>query len=360
MIMKEVSVHILQRHKFGSSDRLSIHVEISERIAKESKGRENEISSLSVRIKALQKDLDRANDDRTLNQAKVKELDKLVTQLLSVNESLVEQLSGKILQPATSETNSRVKKVSPSPSTSRLKKRSNSFVPRVANITTAANEANKVKKIPAKQPIIVKTGEIESLQKLHKMYCDLANSLLVKSSDSLSSQNHGRSKQDSDLGNTSSSSKSRKSRTRTPTRISKKLNSSASNVSRPLMTSEQVFGVDLRDKPSKPSLTSIPVGNRLMIDDSSSNDALNRSSNSILSSTSHAKQNQSLNQDMAKTITTLESEFDDLNRQYRAILGTVQSSDVADETERAEELINIIQKLHKKGEQLRAMRSPAK
>jgi len=67
--------------------------------------------------------------------------------------------------------------------------------------------------------------------------------------------------------------------------------------------------------------------------------------------------NNSSGSDLKDVISSLEEEFDALNSQYRKLLS---SSTIDSETEQADELVNVIQKLHKKGEQLRSLKSPQK
>jgi hypothetical protein len=67
------------------------------------------------------------------------------------------------------------------------------------------------------------------------------------------------------------------------------------------------------------------------------------------------------NEDLNAVITSLENEFDSLNLQYRQLLSTVQSDSPSEAVQtQAEQIVEVIQKLHKKGEQLRALKSPAK
>jgi hypothetical protein len=59
-------------------------------------------------------------------------------------------------------------------------------------------------------------------------------------------------------------------------------------------------------------------------------------------------------------IASLEDEFSVLNEQYRHLLLSVQVKSPSAETLHAEELVSVIQRLHKKGEQLRALKSPSR
>jgi hypothetical protein len=63
--------------------------------------------------------------------------------------------------------------------------------------------------------------------------------------------------------------------------------------------------------------------------------------------------------DLQGVIASLEDEFSILNEQYRHLLSSVQAQSPSAETLHAEELVSVIQRLHKKGEQLRALKSPS-
>ena len=76
--------------------------------------------------------------------------------------------------------------------------------------------------------------------------------------------------------------------------------------------------------------------------------------------------------DLQAVIASLEEEFDSLNNQYSYLLSSVKStnnkgvsssvdsngSSLSAHAETAEELVDVIQKLHRKGEQLRQLKSP--
>ena len=65
--------------------------------------------------------------------------------------------------------------------------------------------------------------------------------------------------------------------------------------------------------------------------------------------------------DLRTVIMSLEEEFDALNEQYHRLLDSVKSEgDPVLEARRAEELVTVIKKLHRKGEQLRSLKSPTK
>ena len=77
---------------------------------------------LGTKLRTLQGDLSAATQDKAIVETKLLELDQLVGQLLSVNESLVTRLSGKPMTKAKKGT----KKAVPKPP----------FVPRAASVST--------------------------------------------------------------------------------------------------------------------------------------------------------------------------------------------------------------------------------
>lgn len=85
------------------------------------------------------------------------------------------------------------------------------------------------------------------------------------------------------------------------------------------------------------------------------------SSSSFSSSSSNGGVYGKGNEDLSAVISSLENEFDSLNLQYRQLLSTVQSDTPSEAVQnQAEQIVDVIQKLHQKGEQLRALKSPVK
>lgn len=343
-------------------------------MANESKFHDSEMKSFNVRIKALQLELEKANNQKESNKAKVKELDQLVGQLLSVNDSLVDQLSGKATGRRRSSEGSIVNSLLPQSTEKDIKKSKKksitpvNLVPRVASVTTAALQAGKVNKVSTERLVPVKSDEIQQLQKLHKLYSDIAESILER-------------KQNSNTLSGNASSKKKSAKNKPATRISHK---------KSMMDNDEVSGIDLREKSTSKHGNNIsvhvPGPKYASYDDSailntsmtsnfsnhssyanphspSLNSAVkpNRSFSKLSQKHSSNFNNMTATNDIQDVISSLEDEFDSLNQQYRNLLGSVQSEDTSnDTTARAEELISVIQKLHKKGEQLRALKSPMK
>lgn len=250
-----------------------------------------------------------------------------------MNQSLVEQLSGKSKAASGTTKTTKPTKVQ---------------VPRVANIQTVASTANQSKKHSSERTVVVKSDEVTELQKLHKMFATIAQSILDKKEvTTKAAEDVAKPAKLNKTGINSSQGKT--------TRIRRK---STSSVDRRL-SSDHVFGVDLVDKTS--NAIKFPV--MTTYDDISYSNSVSRQNASPLRNSITSINNGS--NDIHSVISSLEQEFESLNHQYKRLLNSNQYDDTGsvlneNESTRAEELINVIQKLHKKGEQLRSLKSPMK
>lgn len=332
-------------------------------------------------------ELAEASKSKGILDSKTIELDQLVAHLLSLNENLVAQLSGRPLK-LTSTTKTAKKK----------KKTAVEKPPRAAAVTTVASEAGKTTKFASRSGahlVPIKSDDVEQLKAMHKMYANMAKSLRK---------------------NSPSKSRRSKSPSRVPTRMSSKKSSSVAGGS----LAEGRYDSDIdRNTESLATTRSFSAtgGSRgevylprpVISYDPSDSDAHDEHGTSYLShhsttlrrslSDSHLQgaasssygvgvdisspgHNQSSHtayhhpsssgggssKDMQQVISTLEEEFDGLNRQYRRLLSNVQASNtVPSENDlssaeriqaQAEEIVSVIQKLHQKGEQLRLLKSP--
>lgn len=410
----------------------------------ETKRHEEALSFNQKRIQTLQDELTELCQEKGMADAKLMELDQLVGQLLSVNESLVAQLTGKPL------------KHHDAPRT-KVKKTKKTAVPRAATMSTVAADASRVDKYSQRrhsQLIPVMTDDVEALKSMHKMYSNIAKSIKrnvsparsssagkarsstpssvasgkgkiatrlsrkkaqlieqfndeARSSLEYAQQHVPASYSHSDLRPQSAPSGSRgaSSATFTPrssveVRLPKPsasyeahdnanvsgdfddyyhrnaayqssfLNSStaaaptaSSHVSfthgamSPMVNAPERSGTG--SYPNEPDFTA----------HRSSHTGASASSNG----SSHAPQPH-IKADMQGVISALEDEFDQLNNEYRKLLSNVQTgsfttgqgTDFARSVPvttpesiqaQAEEIVNVIQKLHKKGEQLRTLKS---
>jgi chromosome segregation ATPase len=315
----------------------------------ETKRHEDEMNSLTKKLKSLQDELSLAVQEKQTSDSKQVELDQLVSQLLGVNEALVSQLSGK------GSTNTRP--TSAPTLKPKKKKPVKGLVPRVAGVTTVALEAARTIKYDDRrqsQLIPVRTDDLEHLKNLHKMYANIASSMTDK-----------KKKVTDDYKPT----KAKKPMTRLGKKKSELKTKGSSSSSVTTSKTNGIPSTTLNHKVRIP--TPSASFDYLMQDDSDDNDDedYEEESNRPVSapvvsnhySTRSTKQSTApANDELQEIISSLEDEFDSLNSQYRRLLSSVQTTSSDMESSQAEELVSVIQKLHKKGEILRSLKSPKK
>ena len=322
----------------------------------ETKRHEDEMNSLTKKLKSLQDELNLALQEKQGSDAKQVELDQLVTQLLGVNEALVSQLSGKGTNRPISAPTMKLKK---------KKQVKNPLVPRVAGVTTVALEAARTVKYDDRrqsQLIPVRTDDLEHLKSLHKMYANIANSM---------NDDKSKKKKSSDDYKTT--------KTKKPiTRLGKKKSEmkSKGSSSSSILTTTKSNGIPSTTLSHKVRIPTPSASfDYLMQDDSeeeddddnNNDDDDNDNRPKSAPSTVHHYTTRSTktttapaNDELQEIISSLEDEFDSLNNQYRRLLSSVQTTSPDMESSQAEELVSVIQKLHKKGEILRSLKSPKK
>jgi hypothetical protein len=322
-----------------------------------------------MRICHLQVELSEASQEKGLLDTKLVELDQLVAQLLSLNESLVLQLSGRPLKGGL--LSSALK--------GKLKKRKDKEkAPRAAALSTAASDGNKTTKYlarPNSQLIPVKSNDVEQMKAMHKMFASMAKSLRKSNNSShlksRPSPSQSQSQSQSQSGKKSSvfsshsvGSAGSDENGRAATRMSRKKSSRASS------------DEDASSHPSsRPHPREVRLPKPTVTFDASDGELAETSylgmSSSERGRSPPSRSTASSSKDMQTVIASLEDEFDGLNRQYRRLLTDVQASNTvtggsveqdvlsAEHIQaQAEEIVNVIQKLHQKGEQLRMLKSP--
>lgn len=281
----------------------------------ETKRHEEELYTLGQRTESLQIDLANLCDDKAASDNKLHELDQLIGQLLSVNEALVAQLSGKSLQSIVSKSKLIKKRPSSAPK--------KSVVPNVATHSTVSFNESRASKYDTRrqnQMVPVRTDEIQQLQALHKMYKNKVSDLTGDKKKKIIKKATNNTELMVKTGGVKHT-----------TRLGKKKN-------------------DLKNKSEETNYIKIPT-------QTVSFDSLLKSTENN-SPVIEFKKSPVKDYDLQGVIASLESEFDSLNRQYRLLLSDVQSN--SDRAPEADELVEVIQKLHKKGEQLRNLKSPIK
>lgn len=382
-------------------------IDLAQSLIWENRRHEDEMNSLQQRLSRVQDELGQYTHEKATLDAKLIELDQLVGQLLGLNETLVSQLSGRSLKSSSGRLSSSSSITSATKKTTKKKKSaSSSKVPRAAALSTVAAEAAKAAKDilsrPASKLIPVKTNDVEQLKSLHKMYANMAKKLTSSPSKSKRSGSPSKRADSSVL-----SSKSDGSGSKRKTRMSGKkgiLTNSSSKmhaddlqhhdvyIPKPAVSFEKSYesdhsqsrhhhhntnntntsyyseteASDYEDYSARKEFNSY-LNNLHQSPNPTSNTSYHSSNptpQSANSQSSHAKSNAELQ----SIISTLEEEFDSLNRQYRSLLNnvnadsnTVPASTTTESIQaQAEEIVHVIQKLHHKGEQLRLLKSPQK
>lgn len=263
---------------------------------------------LSSKLRSLQNDLSSVIHEKSVVETKLVELDQLVGQLLSVNESLVVRLSGKPLSKGPAQKGSLIRKKKV-PSQTQNK----SPVPVQVPLRLSASAQGAL-------------NDVKNLHGMHKMYVDLAHSITDPNTSTVKKVRRASSGGDI---------------------VGKQLKSSSSTLIRNKKSQGQQSYDDDSVNVRIPSVTFDRYANEESFNDGQ---YLNTSHSTVFRSTQ--------NGDLQGVITSLEEEFVQLNDQYRSLLSTVQTQSPSVESSQAEDLVAVIQKLHKKGEQLRALKSP--
>jgi hypothetical protein len=257
---------------------------------RETKKHEDEQTSSRLQVEKVSDELARATSQRVINETKLSELDHLVGQLLSVNESLLKQLSGKttMKKKVISENNSKTK------------------------LSSTKSSNRGITNLLKKDAGVIDTTQ---LQGMHEMYKTLAKSIVK--------------------GTTVTSSKKK-----LKTRISKKKKEDDEKTTKNLSNNERDSSVysDAR----KSVKIHIPKAE-------------------FTRDISFAEEDEKPSHNYQDVISSLENEFDELNDQYRRLLNSASrapASHAAAEVFRSDDLVEVIEKLHRKGEQLRAIKSP--
>ncbi len=294
--------------------------ELARTMVWETKRHEDEIDSLKQQLRTLQDEAVVVSNAKKTNETKCKELDQVVTQLLSVNEALVSKITGKEIQPTKQSSKKHAL----------TKTKSTVFVPRVASVVTNNMVAGRAVKYDQRHLSNIvdnsndNTNSADQLKKLNKMYAKLAHTI----------NDEGKKK-------------------KTTKKVSlKSVDDSAINTSINTSNNKPVTRLSLKKKNDN-----ISPGNSVRIPTPSSSLDFDNYYSSHSNNMRYNNSSNNNSNDLKDVISSLEEEFDALNSQYRKLLS---SSTIDSETQQADELVNVIQKLHKKGEQLRSLKSPQK
>jgi len=359
--------------------------DLSQTLLWETKRHEDEVGQLTQRVNSLRSEISEATSEKNTSSTTLAELDQLVGQLLSVNESLVAKLSGKPM-PASMATlgkkaGKKGVKVQYKDVLSATTASSSLLLPRGGHTTTASRATPRMYG-RAGALADQKNAEIEHLTSLHTMFSKLAKGITKKRTAK------PKAKAKATTASPTKTTKNPVGTAKKTTRIGAKKASAKTSVSMDdsrLSTSSASASAPRRKSGLDTSSLSSTTGRNVYIPTASvqmqspagsdsSPPSMRKStggnSKIITSKNSNAD-------DLQAVIASLEDEFDSLNSQYSYLLSSVKtqpqgvnasidstagttvsnaSASAAGDT--AEELVDVIQKLHRKGEQLRQLRSP--
>lgn len=276
----------------------------------DAKRREEVIDELNDKLRALQSKLSSVVHEKTLVETKLIELDQLVGQLLSVNESLVGRLSGKPLKT--------------------------SMPKRILKKKNTANLSPKVD-VQISKGSLPDFDDAKNLHGMHKMYVKLANSISDADS-SHSGKKVMRKPAFDDAGSNGPKSstllKSRKSQVKSTTKDESSSLKKSYEIQVPSVSFEMNH-LDVDEDSGNNSVKNVDIANDF-----------DRGYTGLKSG------------NIKDVIESLEMEFSSLNDQYRALLASAQAKTYfAAGNDQADDLVAMIQKLHVKREQLRALKS---
>jgi hypothetical protein len=312
---KEKGNHSLIRMQFLASaishQENFLFTDFAQTILWDAKRREEEIDELNNKLRSLQNNLSSVVHEKSLVETKLIELDQLVGQLLSVNASLVARLSGKPLKMSTPK--------------------------RIQKKKSAANS-------PPKGDIHNPTGSMpdfddtKNLHGMHKMYVKLANSITDVDSPNTMRKIIRKPSSDGNIGmnrlKSSTLLKSRKIQGKSASGDDSSILNNTYDIQVPSVSFEMKHPYVDEDSVDD-SVQKIGNGNRF-----------------------DGEYTGLKSGDIKDVIESLEMEFSNLNDQYRTLLVSAQAKTYfIGGNEQSDDLVAMIQKLHVKREQLRALKS---
>lgn len=309
----------------------------------ETKCREEDMDVLSNKLLSLQNNLSNLSHEKSVVQAKLTDLDQLVGQLLRTNESLVARLSNRhsSTEQSSSSNQSSINRKSKYSQSSNFPNSS------VHTLLTSASLRDKqeTSNYSSHTGSLVSTQPPDRLQNMHRMYVDLAKNITGESSSNQVHNGLGSSDQ------RMSTLMSRRGEMGT-------INSLASQQHEPEYEENdrsEYEGHNLSQSRDFMAQENVDACDSFHDGYSSS---FIRGDNSP--NMGRGRDRDIPDKDLQGVISSLEEEFSVLNYQYRKVLSNITARVPGSEIPQETELVQIIQKLHKKGEQLRTLKSPHK
>lgn len=320
--------------------------ELEQTIAWETKRHEDEMSGINSDLKSLQVELSKAVSEKHFHDAKLLELDELVGQLLAVNGALVAQLTGKpspksSAAAAINNQANRESAVSTPISQARPAPQKSVVVPRVAFEKTRATELGKrekfvdknvEKRLGNKSSTSALKGKAQNLKEMHSMYTDIVRDIDMNDSlgdDDDDQDDDGNEQDEKEEMRSTRFSSDHMGEVSLPSTVHDLVRKAAQLNSEVAALQEKSRSTVHAAPPPPPQVSQAPIR-----------------------SWSHTGEDQ----DLQKAISSLEQEFKVLDREYAHVIG----KDGAFNAQATDELLDVIEKMHKKGVQLRNLRSPDK
>jgi hypothetical protein len=342
-------------------------------MSREARRHEEDMEHINKQLTHVQTELAAAVRDKTEVDSKLVELDELVAQLLNLNEALVAKLSGKpYKKSALLSAHLLDGHAAKSAVTKKTKtKKAGGLVPRAATATTAAAEAGKVQKydlVKHLQAVHIDPADIDHLTMMHNMYRGLAKTLQSKlkpgTGGKVSKAAAGAGADSSGLTGRKPTRMSRKKQQKSQQQLETRTGNGSVHMSRTMDDSDIDYDSMNRTSTSARKSVSVSPSTRgRVLHNTSLNASSFGSNNSSLLGASNISHS-----GLKQVITSLENEFDSLNAKYRTLIhdtgpkrdgGSVSAGDSAESSAESasEELINVIQQIHRKEDQLRSLRN---
>ena len=345
--------------------------DLGETIMWETKCREDDMDVLSNKLLRLQDELSNLSDQKNVVQSKLFELDSLVGQLLLVNESLVARLAGKqnVRQHSSpSKTYPKSPNSNSNSTNQKLKNSRNSQnlsqnIPLNSRLSSSSSRCDEYKSDNGFQSSSMNDKGHTDLRNMHRMYVDLAKNINIHGAAEESKGGVNGRNQEPSLGPSSPSNYDDD--------YGDAFLSDLQQQQQQQQQKQQQQQQYIINEPSYEYGRSPPIrsdnrhdtNNNFGFSDNYSYDNSSPSSvqedrvRTLLQSQDFGSVS---DRGIAGVIDSLEHEFFLLSEQYKYALSNIKAKVPGSEIPLEEELISIIQRLHKKGEQLKTLKSPYK
>ena len=312
--------------------------ELTSTLVLKSQKHENNLTTTMKRLRSTEEELARVLEEKLNYEGKLGELDTVVAQLLKVNEQLVAQLQGKYVRPSagarqpvvrskTSTLKTKTKKASAKAAAAKKSKDKDPATSARLTMSTAATRGHSTQAVQSDG-----TLDGEYLDELHKVYVSMAKDVISGKSAAAATK-AGKDKLSSkSVGSLSVGNKEGGKKKGAPKSRIAKRRADAGRVS-------AARSMSMNDSDSDSGVIRIPSAGKLDL---------------MLEQEDVPDVGYSKDEDLKDAIAELELEFGSLNDKYQSLLTGIHGDEGGD----TRDLVNVIEKMHNKGDKLRALRSP--